>query len=470
MSKLTALIAYISLLLVSFACLLLVMPAKLEIPNPLKKGETLTLTRPALDINILGFRFTRDLEIKQGLDIQGGTQVVLALDMKDIQGGDKDRAAETAKEIMSRRINLYGVNESMVQSIRSGNDYRLQVEIPGVQNSDDAIGLIGSTAQLEFREYKQSTQSALLASSSALFVQDFVPTDLRGKDLSRSSVVFDSQSGQPTISLEFTETGRQKFAALTKRSIGKPLAIFLDEYPITAPIVQNEIIDGKAQISGNFTPDQAKSLSITLNAGALPVPIQVIEQHTVEATLGTKAVQDSIKAGLIGVGVVMLFMILLYGEKGFISVVSLLFYGLVTLTIYKLVPITLSLAGIAGFLLSMGMAVDTNILVFERLGEEERKNPENPNLLHNAFLRAWNSIKDANMTTLITCFVLYNPLELPILHTSGVVRGFALTLALGIVINIVCGMGVTRILMEVFYKPHQRKNSPSPDALKKGTV
>ncbi len=479
MSKRTAIISYVLLLLFAIAGLVIVMPKNLtvsfgkdkvcaRVPSvlgivcrslPLPAVKDVSLTRPEVKISLFGITFQRDLEIKEGLDIKGGTQVILSADMKDISKSDRDTAIQTAQEVISRRINLYGVSEASVQTSRSGADYRLIAEIPGVQNSETAVKLIGSTALLEFREYQPASTSAKTASLSGMLVSDFKPAGLSGKELSKAIVQFDPNTGKPNIGLEFTSEGAIKFASLTKRNIGKPLAIFLDDYPITTPVVQSEITDGKAQISGEFTVDSAKSLAIALNAGALPVPIQIIGQTTVGATLGNQSVARAVQAGLIGVGILMLFMILLYGFKGFLSCVSLLFYGLLTLALYKLIPVTLSLAGVAGFLLSMGMAVDTNILVFERLKEEERTDAIRSTTvkLQRAFARAWNSIKDANVTTLITCFVLYNPFEWSFLNRSGMVRGFALTLALGIFINIFCGMFVTRVLMTLFYRERKQK-------------
>ncbi len=474
MRKSSALIAYLGLLLVTLVSLVVVMPEhitlsfgkdKVCIPLwanicrslPLPLSKNLVFYRPKLKINLLGKTFERDLEIKEGLDIKGGTRVTLTTDMKEIAGSDRDRALSAAQEIIQRRINLYGVSEALVQTSKSGDDYRLLAEIPGLYDAQKAVTLIGSTARLEFREYKPASGSAKTASPSGMLVSDFVPANLSGNELSRSTVQFD-QNGKPVIGLEFSPEGTKKFAAITKRNLGKPLAIFLDDYPITAPTVQSEIIDGKAQISGDFTLESAKQLSISLNAGALPVPITVLGQSTVEASLGNQIVDRAIKAGILGIGVIFLFLLLLYGKKGLFACLSLVFYSLMSLSIYKLVPITLSLAGIAGFLLSVGMAVDTNILVFERLREEERRDPFRSTLvkLNRAFSRAWDSIKDANMTTLITCFILYNPLEWSFLNRSGMVRGFALTLALGILLNIFCGMFVTRVLMTLFYRSKEQ--------------
>lgn len=478
MTKKNALISYIFLLFVLIGSMIVIMPKHLTLSLgkdriceragtlrgacaalPLPEHADIVMTRPEFRFSLGGATFYRDLEMKQGLDIKGGTRVTLATDMSAIATSDRPVALQSAQDVISRRINLYGVSETSVQTARSGDEYRLIVEIPGVQNSEEAIQLIGSTAQLDFREYKPATPSAASATPSGMLVKDFVPVGLTGKDLARSNVEFDPNTGKPTIGLEFTSEGARVFAEVTARNIGKPLAIFLDEYPITSPTVSNQIVDGKAQISGDFTVAEAKQLSIALNAGALPVPIEVIGQTSVGATLGNQSVDRAVIAGLIGVGVLMVFMVLLYGFKGLLSCVSLLFYGIVTLALYKLIPVTLSLAGIAGFLLSMGMAVDTNILVFERLKEEERKDALRSATvkLNHAFSRTWNSIKDANVTTLITCFVLYNPFEWVFLNRSGIVRGFAFTLALGIFMNLFCGMFVTRVLLSLFYSSPTRR-------------
>lgn len=440
---------FIFLLICIIFSLFIVLPRQLTLSLPSGKVK---LSIPVPSITIFGHTYSAQTSIKQGIDLQGGTEVTLAADMSGIPDVQKDQALESAKAIITRRIDLYGVSEPQIQTSRVGNLYRLLVEIPGTTNISDALALIGSTAQLDFREYKPTSVSKS-ASISGLLVSDFVPTGLTGKDLQQANVQYDPQTALPNIGLQFTQDGAQKFAKITGRNIGKPLAIFLDGYPITSPTVQTQITNGQAQITGQFTADEAKSLVITLNAGALPVPIQVIEQRTLGASLGSQTVTRSIRAGVIGVGIVMLFMVLIYGWKGFLSVISLCVYGLFTLALYKLIPVTLTLAGIAGFLLSMGMAVDTNILVFERLREEERKggNVDDPHLLDCAFGRAWNSIKDANFTTLMTSFILYNPLDWDFLNHSGTVRGFALTLALGIVLNILCGMVITRLLLQLFY-------------------
>jgi preprotein translocase subunit SecD len=252
------------------------------------------------------------------------------------------------------------------------------------------------------------------------------------------------------VSLRFTPEGGEKFAAITQRNLNQPLAIFLDNQLLTAPIVNEPILNGQAVISGNFTTQAATNLAIQLNAGALPVPIKIVEQKNISATLGADSINKSVKAGAVGLTLVMLFMLLYYGKNGLIADIALIIYGLLTLSIYKLIPVTLTLPGIAGFILSVGMAVDSNILIFERLKEELRAGRPFNIALELGFGRAWDSIKDANVCTIITSLVLLNPLNWHFLNTSGMVRGFALTLLIGVLISLFTGIVVTRTLMRVF--------------------
>ena len=224
----------------------------------------------------------------------------------------------------------------------------------------------------------------------------------------------------------------------------------MDDFPVTAPTVNGAIETGTAEISGGFTIESAKQLSIQLNAGALPVPIRVIQQETIGASLGRDAVEKTAKAGAIGIVLVAVFMILLYGWKGVLADVALAVYAVITLAVYKLVPVTLTLPGIAGLMLSIGMAVDSNILIFERMKEELRMGKPFEVAMKLGFGRAWDSIKDANVATLFTSFILFNPFELEFLNRSGMVRGFAFTLALGILVGLFTGIVVTRTLLRVF--------------------
>lgn len=400
----------------------------------------LALTAAAIAVNLIP-KYT----LKTGLDLQGGTHLLLQADMDNIDPNDRATALESVKQVISRRVDLYGVSEPIIQTSQFQNTYRLIVELPGVKDVNQAISLIGQTAQLDFREDQTAT-----AGATTLVFQ---PTGLTGKDLKKAAVSFGQSgntTGQPVVSLEFTQEGSQKFAEITQRNVNKPVAIFLDNQLITNPIVNEPILSGQAVISGNFTADSASQLAIQLNAGALPVPIKIIEQKNISATLGSDSVRKSVIAGSIGLGLVALFMILLYGINGFLADIALIIYGLITLAIYKLIPVTLTLPGIAGFILTIGMAVDSNILIFERLKEEVRAGRPFSVALELAFGRAWDSIKDANVATIITSLVLINPLNFNWLNTSGLVRGFAITLFIGVIISLFTGIIVTRTLMRLF--------------------
>jgi len=324
-----------------------------------------------------------------------------------------------------------------------------------VTDINKAVDLIGQTAQLDFREEalpagRQGSPSGT-ASPSAISL-NFNPTGLTGKDLKRSQVEFDQNTGQPVVGLEFNGEGAKKFEEITKKNIGKIVAIYLDQFPISLPRVEETITGGRAIIRGEFDLESAKKLSIQLNAGALPAPIKIIEQRNVGATLGAISVEKSIRAGVIGLLLVIGFMAAYYGFLGILADVALIIYGLLTLALYKLIPVTLTLPGLAGFILSVGMAVDANILIFERIKEERRAGKPLVVAMELGFGRAWDSIRDANICTLITCFILFNPLDWGFLNISGMVRGFALTLALGIAISLFTGIVVTRTFIRIFYK------------------
>jgi preprotein translocase subunit SecD len=404
-----------------------------------------TLYRPPLQFTLGKTQFKRDFQIKQGLDLQGGTHVVLQAKMDQIAAQDRATALESAKNVIQRRIDLFGVSEPVIQTSVVNDQYRIIVELPGVKDVNQALDVIGRTAQLDFRELaKDATQAASL--------YDFLPTGLTGKNLKRAGVQF-GQKGEPEVSLKFDAEGANLFGEITKRNVDKPVAIFLDQIPVTIPRVQTEITSGEAVITGSFTLEEAKNLAIQLNAGALPVPIEIIEQKNIGASLGQESVQKSLRAGLIGLEMVMLFMVLYYGWLGFLADIALIIYALITLAFYKIIPVTLSLPALTGFILSVGMAVDSNILIFERMKEERRWGKSWKSAMELGFGRAWDSIKDANVATLITAFILFNPFDWSFLNSSGMVRGFALTLSLGIAISLFTGIVVSRTLIRLFYRP-----------------
>lgn len=440
------------IIFITVFCLYFNLPKDLSYSfNLLNKQFSFSLPRPKLDFVIGNSQIKRSFEFKKGLDLQGGMRVTLLADMSQIEPDSRATALESVRSVITRRVDLYGVSEASVKTSVSGDEYRLLVELPGVDNPNEALSLIGQTASLVFAAPLYQSDPASPSAEPQLV--DFVDSDLTGKDLQSASVTFETQDRQPAVAIKFKDDGKDKFAAMTKEFIGKPIAILLDGSILSAPVVQSEIIDGEAVITGQFTIDSAKFLATQLNAGALPVPVKVLSQTNISATLGEDSVKQSITAGGIGLAIVALFMSLYYGQLGVIAIIGLLIYGLITATLYRIIPVSLTLPGIAGFILSVGMAVDSNILVFERYREETRAGRSHSVALELAFGRAWNSIKDANLATIITGLILFNPLDWSFLNSSGAVRGFALTLLLGIFISLFTGIVVTRTLLREFYKP-----------------
>jgi protein-export membrane protein SecD len=277
-------------------------------------------------------------------------------------------------------------------------------------------------------------------------------TGLTGKHIKKAQLTFDNQTGKPQVALIFTDEGGKLFAKITERNVGKPVAIFLDQFLLSAPVVQQKIEGGNAVITGNFTVDEAKKLAIAINSGALPLPIKLVEQKNIGPTLGASEVRKSIYAGLIGLFLVILFMVLYYGKLGAIASLALLIYGFLSLAIFRAIPVVLTLPGVAGFILSIGMAVDSNILIFERIKEELRKGNSFEIAFNLGFGRAIDAIKDANITTLTVAFILFNPLNWEFLPQFGMVRGFALTLGIGVATSLFTGVVITKRLIKFFYK------------------
>lgn len=387
----------------------------------------------------------KNFDLVLGLDLAGGSHLVFEAETKDLPLDKKEAAITSLRNVIERRVNLFGVSEPNVQTSSFEGKDRVIVELPGVSGTKEAVELIGKTAQLVFNE---TTEEKLEGEE---IQYGLAPTNLTGAFLQGADVVFDQTSGKPVVSLRFTKEGADMFAEITERNVGRPLPVVLDNEIITQPVVQEVITGGSAQISGDFTLDEAKNLVIQLNAGALPVSIKLVEQRTVGASLGSESVARSVNAGLIGLIMVLLFMVLAYGRLGLVADLGLIVFGILTLALYKLIPVVLTLPGIAGFLLSVGMAVDSNILIFERFKEERGQRPL-IDALEVSFGRAWDSIRDANIATLVTTFVLANPFDFAFLHTSGPVRGFAITLALGIGISLFTGIVVSRNLLRVFVR------------------
>jgi preprotein translocase subunit SecD len=389
---------------------------------------------------------------REGLDLKGGTSLVLQANMKTIASDQRNSALDSAKTVIENRVNLFGVSEPLVQtSVANNNDYRINVEIPGVTDVNKVRTLIGTTAQLNFWE-EISSSAAKLGMKDVISVGGtyFKKTNLTGSDLKQTSVGFSQDKGLPEVQLVFNSTGAKKFADITSRTVGKRIAIALDSQIIEAPTVNQAIEGGNAVISGGFTTDTATQLSTELNAGALPVSLTVLSSSVIQPTLGSSSLAKSLFAGLLGFIIIVIFMTVLYKKLGLIASVALTLYTLFVLAIFKLSSvtpygITLTLSGIAGFILSIGMAVDANILIFERMKEELRLGKSHETAIELGFSRAWTSIRDSNISTLITSFVLYQ-------FGTGMVKGFALVLAIGVLVSMFSAVVVTRTFLRLIYK------------------
>lgn len=510
-------------------------------------------------------KFAKELKVHLGLDLQGGAHLVYEADVSKIPTTDRASALEGTRDVIERRVNAFGVSEPIVQTNTVGESNRVIVELPGVTDVNDAIGRIGKTPLLEFREEKtpeplteeqkgqlESTNAAALKRAQdiqaevnagkdftsladqysddpgnaasddgtkkggdlgfqdlSVYVaefreaveklkdgeatkepvqspfgyhiikreetreaqntngsptqevrvrhillrtlsesdlnggeEQFANTGLSGQHLKRAEVTFDQTSGAPEVSLTFNDEGKKLFGDITKRNVSKPVAIYLDDVLISSPVVQQEITTGNAVINGSFDLQEAKTLAANLNAGALPVPIRLVSQQTIEASLGQAAVEKSFVAGVIGLLLVAFFMIAYYRFPGLLAVCALVVYTLVVLAIFKLWPVTLTLAGIAGFILSIGMAVDANVLIFERMKEELRLGKPLPVAIEQGFSRAWLSIRDSNASSIITCVILA-------WFGTSLIKGFAITLGIGIFVSMFSAITVTRTFLRL---------------------
>ena len=507
---------------------------------------------------------TRDLNVRLGLDLKGGSQLLYQADTSALEQADKQNAVDGVRDVIERRVNAYGVSEPIIRTIKTGDSYRINVELAGITDVNEAIKLIGATPTLEFKEeadpvpltdeekqeaeaenaaVKQKAQDILnqalagfdfaelantysedpsnvidpttdemaggdlgfarqgsyaqefddvlftkmgdgeiypelvetqfgyhvikrtasqtidengehvqqVRASHVLFrtrsttgsIQDpYTTTGLTGKNLRRANVQFAQTTNEPEVGLQFDSEGAKLFGEITKRNLGKTVAIYLDGVPISTPVVNTEITNGQAVISGNFTLDEAKDLVKRLNSGALPVPITLIQQQTVQASLGEQSIYKSFFAGLLGFALVALFMIAYYRLPGLLAVLALTIYTVIVLAIFKLWPVTMTLAGVAGFILSIGIAVDANILIFERTKEESRSGAPLLRAIETGFERAWASIRDSNFSSIITSLIL-------IWFGTSFIKGFAVTLTIGILISMFSAITITRTLLRL---------------------
>ena len=377
---------------------------------------------------------------KLGLDLVGGSRIVLEAQTTDTIAKITPDMMSSLQFAIENRVNALGVAETVVQQT---GEKRLLVEIPNISDPAKAKEFLGETAELEFKKPLDNQYGAT----------GWAPTGLTGKDV-KKALISTNPGGQWVVSLEFNDKGTKKFGQLTQELVGKPMAIFFNGDMQSAPVIQEPILGGHAQISGGdsgFAYEEAKKMVDLLNAGALPVPAKIIEESLVGPTLGADSIAKSKTAGIIGIGLVMIFMLLYYRLPGAIADVALIIYSLLVFAVFKIVPVTLTLAGIAGFILSIGMAVDANILIFERTKEELNAGRTLFTAINAGFDRAFTSIFDSNMTTIITCVILY------FLGTS-IIKGFALTLIIGVLISMFTAITVTKNFMHLLFGAGQLKH------------
>ena len=378
---------------------------------------------------------------KLGLDLVGGSRLILEAQTTETIAKITPEMMDSLQYAIENRVNALGVSETTVQQI---GEKRLMIEIPSIKDPAKAKEFLGETAELEFKKEAQGFNGTT----------NWISTGLSGKDVSKA-MVSTSNNGQWVVSLEFKPEGAKKFGKLTQELVGKPMAIFFNgEMQSAPPVIQEPILGGHAQISGGdsgFAYEEAKKMVDLINAGALPVPAKIIEESLVGPTLGADSIEKSKTAGFIGISLVMIFMLLYYRLPGLIADMALIIYSLLVFAIFKIVPVTLTLAGIAGFILSIGMAVDANILIFERTKEELRSGRTLFTAINAGFDRAFTSIFDSNMTTIITCVILY------FLGTS-IIKGFALTLVIGVLVSMFTAITVTKNFMHLMFGAGQLKH------------
>ena len=405
---------------------------------------------------------------KLGLDLAGGAHLVYEADTTGVAAVEVPELMNVLRDVIERRVNLFGVSEPLVYVESSSfvsdvQQERLVVELPGVTDVAQAVAEIGRTPLLEFKLIDAEAMSAAAAieqltanASGGIGIDNvklngeetpepYVDTGLTGRYLESARLEFTSgQAGQlanePIVAITFNQEGGELFAEITRDNVGRQLAIFLDGEIISAPNINEAIVGGTAIISGGFDAAEARELAENLNFGALPVPIKLISTQTIDATLGAGVISQSFEAGVVGFGLISLFMLLWYRVAGIVASIALMFYVALSLTVFMLVPITLTAAGLAGLVLSLGMAVDANVLIFERMKEEYRSGKTSREAALEGFRRAWTAIWDSNITGLISAGILF-------WFGTSLIKGFALVLGIGILISMLSAIGFTRTLL-----------------------
>ena len=403
-----------------------------------------------------------------GLDLSGGTHLVYQADVSKLAAADVPASMSALRDDVERRVNLFGVSEPLVQTEEGAalssqaSAYKLIVELPGVTNVDQAIAAIGATPSLDFRIASSTALAAFEGSPAATgtttplaenpgYIALFQPTGLSGAMVGRATLEFDPTTNAPLVGLTFDADGRTLFASMTKSHIGDYIGIFLDGQLIEAPVVREEIPNGQAQISGGFTVAEAQTLVQNINFGALPIPITLISTETIGPTLGQEAVHGGIEAGVISFILIALFLIIWYRLPGLVATVALAIYAILMLALFKLIPVTLTAAGIAGFIITIGMAVDANILIFERMKEELAAGRGVWDAMHEGFARAWPSIRDSNISSIITGAILYY------FGSTSVITGFALVFVIGVLVSMFTAITVSRLFLYAVAPAHTTK-------------
>ncbi len=424
------------------------------------KSEPVAGHAPAKPAILTGFFDRHPNPFKLGLDLSGGTHLVYEADVSQIPASQVTSSMQVLRNVVDARVNskavsgVLGVLEPLIQikegGVGAAGSEQLIVDLPGVTDITKAEATIGQTPTLEFRLKSDKEAEPIQATVGADGkvnipaldpYANYISTGLTGRYLKNASVQFDQSTGQPFVALDFDADGAKLFADITKANVGKTLAIFLDGSPISTPTIQQEITGGQAVINGSFTPTQAKALADSLSYGALPVPIHLVSSELIGPSLGAAAMHDGVKAGIIGFLVIALFLVLWYRLPGIVAVVALSLYVIMTLAIFKLLHVTLSSAAIAGFIISIGVAVDANVLIFERIKEELRGGRTTSDAITAGFNRAWLSIRDSNISTMITAIILFS------LFGGTFVRGFAITLLLGVLVSMLSAILITRLFL-----------------------
>ncbi len=417
------------------------------------KNRLIALIIVVLAAAIGYYSFSLTHPFKLGLDLSGGSHLVYKADVSEVEPADIDASMEALRDVIERRVNILNVSEPIVQvekgQVLGTNEvtHKLIVELPGETDLNRAIKQIGETPKLEFRLLKRADAEALEAKNlpdeqkAEELAKLFAVTGLNGSKVKRATVHFNPTTNNPSVGLEFTDEGKELFAKVTSENLNETLGIFLDGRAISLPTIQSAIRDGKAEISGTFTVDEAKSLVRDLNYGALPVPVELISTQTVGPSLGQTALQGGVRAGIWAFIAIAIFLVVWYRLPGLVAVLALGVYTILMLALFKFIPVTLTAAGIAAFILSIGMAVDANILIFERMREELALGKNLSDAMHEGFARAWNSIRDSNLSSIITGVVLFY------FGSTSIIKGFALVFIIGVLVSMFSAITASRMFL-----------------------